>query len=57
MLKKEKLHNLLNKNYIAQHPEELYKHLVLYTGHEICFWFTEILAAWFVCYLAVSFFG
>ncbi len=57
MLKKEKLHNLLNKNYIAQHPEELYKHLVLYTGHEICFWFTAILAAWFVCYLAVSFFG
>lgn len=57
MLRKGKLHDLLDKNYITQHPKELPKHLALYAGHEICFWLTAVLVAWFICYLAVSFLG
>ena len=57
MLKKRRLHDLLDTNYIVQHPEDLYKHLALYVIHELCFWFIAILASWFICYLAVSIWG
>lgn len=52
--KRVRLHNLLDKDYIVRHPEDMKKHLALYAVQQLAFWFISIILAWLVCYFVLS---
>lgn len=52
--KRIRLHNLLNKDYIVRHPEDIPKHFALYAVQQSIFWVFSIIFAWLVCYFVMS---